>query len=481
MAPRKIQKGSDSQELNCCDVLVLGAGVSGLSTAWHLRDGDLSIVVLEAADRPFGHSKSHEQYGLYWDEGPHVSFTRNPYVRDFVSQSAGELNAFTPTVSCAFNSEWITHPVQHHLDELPLVDQNRILADLDAVSPSEHEVPIRGDYREWLIRQFGQHMYEVLFAPYTRKYWAAEPAELSSDWLGARISPPRDFRIPQTNSSPRHYIDKIRYPQNAGFENCYRKLLEGPDVHYSRRVVSIDLREKKVVDNQGTTWGYSTLVSTLPLPVFCSLLPDYDRPDTRGLEWTAIWLSNVLLKSRPKRTETWGYVYDESIAFARFWQPHELSRPTSGNFGIQTETYMRRVIMDSGSLPESPDRQAMEIQSQLVEHLNIDLERLGLVDSNQISQVDHHFVEWGNVLFTLGTASKLDQIWSSLVEFGLHRESEDTRPLSVWDDDGRPASGKSSVGSLVMAGRYAQWKYFWSDDCLLRGRSVAEALKRDAA
>jgi hypothetical protein len=28
----------------------------------------------------------------------------------------------------------------------------------------------------------------------------------------------------------------------------------------------------------------------------------------------------------------------------------------------------------------------------------------------------------------------------------------------------------------MLAGRYAQWKYYWTDDCVLRGADVAACL-----
>jgi len=29
------------------------------------------------------------------------------------------------------------------------------------------------------------------------------------------------------------------------------------------------------------------------------------------------------------------------------------------------------------------------------------------------------------------------------------------------------------MGQLILAGRFAQWKYYWSDDCVLRGKFIA--------
>ena len=52
------------------DVIVGGAGVSGLSTAWHLRDRD--VLVLEEADRVGGRIRSERRGGTWLDFGAYV-------------------------------------------------------------------------------------------------------------------------------------------------------------------------------------------------------------------------------------------------------------------------------------------------------------------------------------------------------------------------------------------------------------------------
>ena len=32
------------------------------------------------------------------------------------------------------------------------------------------------------------------------------------------------------------------------------------------------------------------------------------------------------------------------------------------------------------------------------------------------------------------------------------------------------------VGDLILAGRFGQWKYYWTDDCVLRGKYISEAI-----
>src|SRR5690242_19019843 len=52
------------------DVVVVGGGIAGLATAWHLRD--LDVVVLEAAERVGGRVRSEPRGELWLNLGAHV-------------------------------------------------------------------------------------------------------------------------------------------------------------------------------------------------------------------------------------------------------------------------------------------------------------------------------------------------------------------------------------------------------------------------
>jgi len=45
--------------------------------------------------------------------------------------------------------------------------------------------------------------------------------------------------------------------------------------------------------------------------------------------------------------------------------------------------------------------------------------------------------------------------------------------FSNWEDD-----LPRCLGDIVLVGRFGQWKYFWSDDCVFRGKQIGEIYAR---
>lgn len=67
------------------DFLVIGGGVSGLTTAHFLRKAGASVQVLEASDEPGGTMKSRHLEGFLVEMGPNSALKNNPYIDQLLS------------------------------------------------------------------------------------------------------------------------------------------------------------------------------------------------------------------------------------------------------------------------------------------------------------------------------------------------------------------------------------------------------------
>lgn len=447
--------------------VVIGAGLTGLSFSFH---SPFETLILESESVPFGHARSFRFEDLWWDEGPHVSFSKNPYVCGLLREFSG-LREFEPVLMAFFDGQIARHPVQLHINDLPSEIMEVVERDLQQVAERYGDATGQpANYREWLLQKFGPHLTEHFFARYTRKYWGVEPEELSTDWIAQRIAKPAAHTENNASWVPPqgHYLERVSYPTSGGFDRVYSFLLKGSNVLFDKRVIEIDAQEKYVETACGERFHFDLLVSTIPLPEFLRLLKGYSHPNGASLSWTGVTLHSHVFVGLPESNVSWGYVYDSEIAFSRFYQPHTLSAAPVGEcFGIQTETYQLMQHDSSGSPPSFLGAE------ELPADYAFDLERLGLARQECLRGVDVRQCRYSNPVFDNGTANALDRIWRSLESHGVRREPDDTHPLSDWNESDIEEKKSLPLGPIVMGGRFAQWKYAWSDDCLNRGRELA--------
>ena len=220
-------------------IVVLGAGLAGLSTAYHLRERGVASHVYEKEDRPGGHTRSHLQEGFTFDEGPHVSFTKDPYAQDLFARSAGAYHEFSATQLNYYQGTWIPHPALCHLYGLPAGTIARCLIDFITAQRTRGRSP--NSYAAWLRQYAGKFFAEEFAARYTRKYWTVEPDEMTSDWVAPRVYAPRIEEVIRgalTQQAPTfHYVQQCRYPVSGGYEAYTRIFREGLEVHTDRKSV----------------------------------------------------------------------------------------------------------------------------------------------------------------------------------------------------------------------------------------------------
>ena len=443
-------------------ITILGAGLAGLSCSYHLSHEN--CIVFERNEYAGGHIYSHHRDGFVWDEGPHVSFTKDPYVRDLFKQSvAGELLEYECEVSNFYRGNWIPHPAQSNLYAVPEPERAACLEDFlnTRHAPGQDTAPT--NYAEWLQQAFGDTFANTFPSAYTRKYWTLDPSDLATDWVGQRVFYPDVETVLQGHEGPAekstHYISTVRYPRHGGYMSFANALCDGANIQFNHDVTQIDLDEKLITFASGRKHSYQRLVNTLPLPEFIKLainVPEEVIEAAEALCCSSLLLVNVTANHPPRQAFHWLYVYDENKLSTRINQIGLLSpnNAPKGKSGVQVEVYASRYR----PLPADHDDVARTVVAELQE--------MGLIDTPE--SVHTNFIPYANVVFDHKRRAAQEVVLSWLERFGLCREPDDLDPMTDW-----AASEPMQIGALALAGRFGQWKYFWTDDCVLRGRQIA--------
>ncbi len=95
--------------------------------------------------------------------------------------------------------------------------------------------------------------------------------------------------------------------------------------------------------------------------------------------------------------------------------------------------------------------------------------------AGDIESHHHKWINWANVIFNNERREAQDAVLSWLHTHGLHREADDLEPMTDWNSK---MQTPHTLGDIILAGRFAQWKYYWTDDCVLRGVYIANNISK---
>lgn len=420
-------------------IAVLGAGIAGLAAAQRLGELGYHVEVYEKNAYIGGRAHSHEIDGFVFDEGPHVSFSKRPEIRSLFAKAVNG-NFFEQDVIPLnyWQGQWVQHPVQCNLYGLPVDVVTRCLIDF-VEAQYEDERPIN-TYADYCYKSLGCAFSEEFVFRYTRKYWTTEASNMSCDWLGPRLYPPKLEEVVRgalaSHSQRNYYITRFRYPHQGGF-SAYVNIVADQKVHLGHEVVMVDPQQCQLEFANGRKAHFEVLISSLPLPELIRCIKDPPKAVGEAAERLTC-TSLVLITIGIQRDEGfpnahWMYFYDEDVVFARANLPHRLSPHNAprGYNSIQIEIYHSKYR----PLP------CQDVVNRTIE----DMTRIGLLDcKDHICVVYEQRIPYANVLFDVERASNLAIVQAYLDEQGI-----------------------------LCCGRYGEWAYYWTDDSILSGWRAA--------
>lgn len=424
-------------------VVVLGTGMAGFGAGNVLHTMKVPFACYDKNSYHGGHTRSiRYDNGFVFDEGVHISFTKNDHVRNILAEN---INGRYEERKFAIDNYWrgyrLPHPVQCSLRGLPADLIVRIISDFVASrAPAEGAF---NNYAEWLYATYGRTFAETFPMAYGRKYHTVSMDHLTAEWIGPRMYRPtlEDLLHGAINQSltEAHYIQTYRYPSHGGFASYLDPFMKRFDVRLEHCVTRIDARSRTVVFSNGVVQPYSAVISSIPLPELIPLIdaaPESVREAARRLAFTTVVLVNIGLNRSDISNAATTYFYDEDIIFSRINLPHMFaaSNAPDGCGSIQAEVYFSDKYKPLNVDPSS-----------LVEDVLRDLSRCGFLSTkDEILLTDCSVNKYANVIYDVERTDALRVVHDFLDDAGID-----------------------------YCGRYGDWNHAWTDEAFVSGEERA--------
>jgi protoporphyrinogen oxidase len=443
--------------------VILGGGVSGIVVGHLLKN--FNSICLEKNNYLGGHAHSWTENGFTWDEGPHVQFGPQVAAKEFFGKLGDEINTKIPNIQNFWYGSWIPHPAQVNLRSIPEGKREKYLTSLLSSKADKDALERAESFWSWLVLAYGKDFAVDFSLKYNTKYWAIKPELMSKKWLGPRFHLPSKEEIISgaSGDSPQspHYFNTFSYPKSGGYMKYYEACIADLNYKLNEEILRINLKDR-LIFSKDCVYEYKNLINTLPLPEFiklCDGAPKYITNAANALLCSEMVIVNVEIPYELNQRFDWAYIYDDELLSTRITSYGELSPSNvpKGCSGLQIEVY------------GSKYRPFKMNEKQIGEKVVKELVDMGLILNAEDVTFHTFFSKYANVIFDREREENLNLIWSWLENFGLKREDDDLDYTSHWDKQ-----NPLGLGSIMMAGRFAQWNYYWTHDCLLRAKYISE-------
>ncbi len=470
--------------------IVIGAGPTGLSTAYHLGRGSL---LLEQRSAVGGWCRSLQDNGFTFDYAGHIMFSNDAYVHELYRKLLGDNLHWQDREAWIYSKGVYTrYPFQSALYGLPAevlkecivgaiearfgslgapppagspaaansssvcIGKAESITDCCADGLAESTAPlapsdrIRGsageprNFEEFIYKVWGAGVAKHFAIPYNRKLWAVPLTEMETSWLGGRVPLPDleemiDGAL-RPLAKPVGPNARFGYPLRGGFAalmNGFLPLLEG-ELRTNAMVARVFAKAHKLALADGTVLRYRKLVSTAPLPRLLHMIGREAPPEViaavRKLRHVSVRCVNIGVARQNVTDKHWIYYPEDSIFHRIFVQgnasPH--CNPPGG-FGLTCE------ITYSPTKPLPCDREA------LIDRCIADCIKVGMLRSDDRilarNQVD---MPYAYVVYDHARKQNVSIVRDWLLEH-----------------------------DILLAGRYSEWEYYNSDHAFIAGRNAA--------
>lgn len=387
-------------------IVVLGAGMSGLVTAYEFAKRGVSVRVLERLSIPGGLARTLRFDDYYIDAGPHLFHTSSPEIIAYWESIFP--NVFrTPALygKNYIDGKFFEYPLsEESLKQFPDDVYDLIISEMEARDPAL--LSVAKNYRDYMVALSGPTLQRIFYEEYPEKLWGIPTSELSANWAPQRIEIRKEKK-------PFHSDQWSAVAKNGcgqTMEILAKKIIElGGQIEYNTEVLGFDFdQDGDVIKNVLTSRGNIQLgvndlvVSTLPINVNAQFFDVPCNLSYRNVKLVVIATTGP--DPFPKDAD-WLYFKDRNVIFHRAGLQTRFS-----DLGIPKGW---SIICCEIAYTEG-DAISQMSDNQLQERVVNDLERMKFINRTEI--VNIHHLDLGPLYpsYRVGYETELQRVRSEL-------------------------------------------------------------------
>lgn len=430
------------------NVVILGAGLTGLSAAYHFEQaGFFDFEIFEKQEEAGGLLRSFMVDGFTFDYTGHLLHINDEYFSSFIN-TITNIDAFlrvTRKTGIYSHNNLTDYPFQMNLHGLPY---NVIYECIDGYIKKHSHVRKPKNFREWVLKYFGAGMGKHFFFPYNSKILSYDLRKVLPSWTG-RFVPQTNLEavlrgaLEKKETSNVGYNSQFFYPKSGGIQYLIKSLETAiktkPKLQHN--VASIDVKNKVIEFSNGSFTKYDSIISTLPLNELLHMITGsshrHYKSAAEKLLCNSVINFNLGFKQPYLTDKHWIYYPEKQYPFYRmgFWHNINEASVKPGHTAIYGElSFLKKNTNKSqqSKLVESAVQQALRL--------------LDIREKDVVVRKDLH----------LNYAYVIYDAW---------REKHLLNLLKNLANDG-----------ILSTGRYGGWKYSSMQEAVIDGKIASEQL-----
>ena len=288
--------------------IILGAGITGLAAGFKTE-----FPIYEAKNQPGGICRSYRKSDFHFENGGGHWIFGDADARLFLDRTA-KLTEYERKAGIYYNQVF-PYPIQKHFSKV--------------------ETAAAGSMKAWLAEKFGYDLCNFFFYPFNDKYTAGLYSQVIQD------DPAKSPADKMTG-----YNDRFSYPAE-GLDVLVDKMADKCDVHYNKKAIKINTRDRTVYFLDGEVVQYDRLISTLPLITMLKLCGERHP----NLPYTSVLVLNIGAERGPRcPKDHWLYIPDRDVPFFRvgFYSNVDPAFAPDGSVSIYVERAFQKPMDITG-------------------------------------------------------------------------------------------------------------------------------------